>query len=52
MSIGVATVPDAQVEGPTELVAVADQALYAAKDAGRNQTAVYRPFDAETTKPV
>ena len=36
VSVGVTAVPDAQVEKVSELVALADRALYDAKDAGRN----------------
>ena len=36
VSVGVTAVPEAQVEKVSELVALADRALYDAKDAGRN----------------
>jgi len=37
VSVGVATFPDAKVEGALELVAAADEALYQAKRGGRNR---------------
>ncbi len=43
ISLGVAGLPDAALQEPAQLVAAADQALYEAKRAGRNQVACYRP---------
>ena len=43
ISVGVAGLPNASVKDVTELVAVADQALYKSKNAGRNRVTVHRP---------
>lgn len=40
VSVGIATVTPSPADGPAELVMMADKALYAAKNAGRNKIAV------------
>ncbi len=42
ISVGVAAM-DASMRGPESMIKAADQAVYAAKQAGRNRTCVYRP---------
>jgi len=42
ISIGVAAFPE-DAQSPTELIRCADEALYAAKRAGRNRVVVYSP---------
>lgn len=42
ISVGVAAM-DAGMNGPESMIKAADQAVYAAKEAGRNRTCVYRP---------
>jgi len=42
ISIGVAAM-DSGMRGPESMIKAADQAVYAAKQAGRNRTCVYRP---------
>ncbi len=41
ISIGVAGLPDSRIREPKDLVAAADQALYEAKEAGRNRVAIF-----------
>jgi diguanylate cyclase (GGDEF)-like protein len=43
ISVGVAGLPNAAVKDVTELVAVADQALYKSKNAGRNRVTIHKP---------
>jgi two-component system, cell cycle response regulator len=43
LSIGVASYPSAGVKDVMSLIKCADQALYSAKNAGRNQTVYYSP---------
>ncbi len=43
VSIGVASLPDATIKDSLDFARAADEALYAAKKAGRNQVAVYSP---------
>lgn len=45
ISIGVAAM-DAAMRGPESMIKAADQAVYAAKQGGRNRTCVYRPRPA------
>jgi len=42
ISVGVAAM-DVAMNGPESMIKAADQAVYAAKEAGRNRTCVYRP---------
>jgi diguanylate cyclase (GGDEF)-like protein len=42
ISIGVASIPDNNAESHIELICFADEALYAAKQAGRNKTVISR----------
>ncbi len=49
VSVGVATCIPSPGTRPSDLIARADEALYAAKDAGRNQVMVYR--DAGAVRP-
>jgi len=48
ISIGVAAM-DPAMRGPESMIKAADQAVYAAKEAGRNRTCVYRSRAADTT---
>jgi diguanylate cyclase (GGDEF)-like protein len=50
ISIGVAAM-DATMRGPDSMIKAADQAVYAAKQAGRNRTCVYRPRPASVAAP-
>ena len=43
ISVGVAGLPDPAVKDASELVGVADQALYKSKHAGRNRVTVHKP---------
>src|SRR5215510_188563 len=43
ISVGVAGLPNAAVKDVTELIEVADQALYKSKHGGRNRVTVHRP---------
>jgi len=43
ISVGIAGLPNAGVKDVTELVEVADQALYKSKNAGRNRVTVHKP---------
>jgi len=43
ISVGVAGLPNAAVKDVTELVEVADQALYKSKNAGRNRVTIHKP---------
>lgn len=43
VSIGLVAIPDAQINTPEQLVDAADEALYQAKDAGRNCVITRRP---------
>lgn len=45
ISVGVAAM-DSSMRGPESMIKAADQAVYAAKQAGRNRTCVYRPRPA------
>jgi ribonuclease P protein subunit RPR2 len=51
ISVGVASFPDHGPD-PEALLAHADEALYAAKRAGRNRVAVYEPEDEITARPT
>ena len=44
MSIGVATVPDGDINSPSDLLEFADRALYEAKRSGKNRVAVAESF--------
>jgi two-component system, cell cycle response regulator len=50
-SIGVACVPDLQVETASEMLRAADRALYQAKELGRNQVVLCRAELLEETDP-
>src|SRR5215471_18862274 len=43
ISVGVAGLPNAAVKDVTELIGVADQALYKSKHGGRNRVTIHRP---------
>jgi len=43
ISVGVAGLPNAAVKDVTELIAVADQALYKSKHGGRNRVTIHKP---------
>jgi diguanylate cyclase (GGDEF)-like protein len=45
LSLGVATLVPRRGEDETELLLAADQALYSAKEKGRNQVQVFAPND-------
>jgi diguanylate cyclase (GGDEF)-like protein len=47
VSVGIASVIPNQSISPSQVVAVADKALYAAKQAGRNQSAIATPSSTE-----
>jgi PleD family two-component response regulator len=49
VSVGIATVMPRTGDDPQSLVALADEALYAAKGSGRNQV---RRSEPRTTKPA
>ncbi|MBL8745935.1 MAG: GGDEF domain-containing protein [Phycisphaerae bacterium] len=51
-SIGIACAGEHRAEGPEHLRRMADQALYAAKRAGRAEAMVYSPSAPKVTKPV
>ena len=48
VSIGVATLPSPDIRTPEDLIARADEAMYAAKRAGRNRVVARRPPPGET----
>lgn len=50
ISIGVAAM-DSAMRGPESMIKAADQAVYAAKQGGRNRTCVYRPRPAGVPVP-
>jgi diguanylate cyclase (GGDEF)-like protein len=50
VSIGVATAPGGPLVEPSELIAAADDALYASKQAGRNQVTVRSPGERPSGK--
>jgi diguanylate cyclase (GGDEF)-like protein len=51
ISIGVAAM-DQSMHGPGAMIKAADQAVYAAKQAGRNRTCVYRPRQAAASRGI
>ncbi len=51
VSVGLATLPDDQVETPMDLIALADRALYQAKSRGRNCVAFCGDQAMDTTCP-
>ena len=51
ISVGVAAM-DESMRGPDSMIKAADQAVYAAKQAGRNRTCVYRPRVAPVAKDI
>jgi diguanylate cyclase (GGDEF)-like protein len=51
ISLGICTIPSDSVETPAQLVKAADEAMYRAKQTGRNRTCVAQANEQEDSPP-